>query len=280
MQNLPFLYTRSVRQLLLSVLKNALFAAVAESVEIDSSVAVAFSGGLDSTLVAKICKDLGFEVTLLTIGFSHSHDIEFSKIIASRIGLPHDIYILNEQEFHEVLSLVRQTVQCENVSHIENCIAYFHIARLANRNGFQQILTANGCDELFCGYNEYRLAYNRGRHYIAKLMDEKIKNEYELMNEIEKVTSGMGINLKKPFLTEKFICLAKNIDIGQKIIGSNDFIRKHILRETALSVGIPEESAMKPKKAIQYGTMIHKKFKTYTKSPCHKLEANPEITQA
>jgi asparagine synthase (glutamine-hydrolysing) len=85
----------------------------------------------------------------------------------------------------------------------------------------------------------------------------------------------MGVNLKMPFLTENFISLAKNIDIDQKITGSNDFIRKHILRETALSIGIPEESAMKPKKAIQYGTMIHKKFKAYTKSLNHKLECNP-----
>jgi asparagine synthase (glutamine-hydrolysing) len=260
--------------MLLSVLKNALFTAVVESTDIDSSVAVAFSGGLDSTLLAKICKDLGFEVTLLTIGFSHSQDIEFSKVIASKIGLPHHIYTLDEQECYEVLSHVTHIIDCENVSHIENCIAYFHIAKLANRSGFQQVLTANGCDELFCGYNEYRLVYGRGRRYIAKLMDEKIINELELMNEIETVTCEMGIKLKKPFLTEKFISFAKNIDIDQKITGSNDFVRKRILRETALSIGIPEESAMKPKKAIQYGTMIHKKFKIYTKSPNHISEAN------
>jgi asparagine synthase (glutamine-hydrolysing) len=249
--------------MLLSVLKKALFSAVAKSADIDSSVAVAFSGGLDSTLLAKICKDLGFEVTLLTIGFPHSQDIEFSKVIASKIGLHHHIYTLNEQEFYKVLSHVRQVIDCENVSHIENCIAYFHIAKLANSIGFQQVLTANGCDELFCGYNEYRLVYGRGRRYLAKLMDEKIINEIELMNEIETVTCEMGIKLKKPFLTEKFVSFAKNIDIDQKISGSNDFVRKRILREAALSIGIPEESAMKPKKAIQYGTMIHKKFKTH-----------------
>jgi asparagine synthase (glutamine-hydrolysing) len=252
--------------MLLSVLKKALFSAVTESAGIDSSVAVAFSGGLDSTLLAKICKDLGFEVTLLTIGFPDSQDIQFSKAIATKIGLHHRIYTLNEQELYKVLSHVRHVIDCENVSHIENCIAYFHIAKLANRSGFQHVLTANGCDELFCGYNEYRLVYGRGRQYIAKLMDEKIINELELMNEIETITCKLGIKLKKPFLTEKFVCFAKNIDIDQKLTGSNDFIRKRILREIALSIGIPEESAMKPKKAIQYGTMIHKKFKTYTKS--------------
>jgi asparagine synthase (glutamine-hydrolysing) len=239
---------------------------VAESVDADLSVAVAFSGGLDSTLLAKICKDLGIKATLLTIGFSYSHDLEFSKIIASKIGLPHSTCILNEQEFYEVLSYVRHKIGCENVSHIENCIAYLYIANLARTCGLQQVLTANGCDELFCGYNEYRLVYDRGRTHIIELMDEKITNEMVLMKEIESITDEKGINLKKPFLTDKFISFAKSIAVDQKIKGSDDFVRKHILRMTALSIGVPEESAMKPKKAIQYGTMIHKKFKMLTKS--------------
>ena len=260
--------------LLLSDLQNALFTAVAESVDGDNnnnntsnpSVAVAFSGGLDSALLAKICKDLGIKATLLTIGFSHSHDIEFSKIIASKIGLAHTIYTLDEKEFCDVLSYVKQKIRCENVSHIENCIAYFYIANLASRFGLQQVLTANGCDELFCGYNEYRLVYNSGRAHIMQLMDEKIVNEMTLMSEIETITSEIGIKVKKPFLTDKFISFAKDIAIDQKIKGSNDLVRKHILRTVALSIGLPEESAMKPKKAIQYSTMIHKKFKNLSKS--------------
>ena len=253
--------------LLLPDIQNALFAAVAESVNTTTttnpSVGVAFSGGIDSTLLAKICKDLGIKVTLLTIGFLHSHDLEFSKIIASKIGLSHTIYTLDEQEFYEVLSYVRQKIGCENVSHIENCIAYFYIANLARRNGMQ--LVANGCDELFCGYNEYRLVYDSGRTHIMQLMDEKIVNEVTLMNEIETITGERGIKLKIPFLTDKFISFAKDIAIDQKIKGSNDLLRKHILRTVALSIGVPEQSAMKPKKAIQYGTMIHKKFKSLSR---------------
>jgi asparagine synthase (glutamine-hydrolysing) len=38
-------------------------------------------------------------------------------------------------------------------------------------------------------------------------------------------------------------------------------IRKHILRQSALELGVPEESAMKPKKALQYGSCIDKYFK-------------------
>ena len=41
----------------------------------EKSVAVAFSGGLDSSVLAKMCRDLNRSVTLLTVGFEGSHDM-------------------------------------------------------------------------------------------------------------------------------------------------------------------------------------------------------------
>ena len=235
------------------------------SISTDIPLAVAFSGGLDSTLLAKICKDLGLKVMLLTIGFSRSSDLEFSKLIASKIGLPHSVSQLSDQNFSKVLSYVRQKICCANVSHIENCIAYFYIANLANRLGLQLVLTANGCDELFCGYNKYRLIYDQGTKRLMQFMDEKIANELVLMKEVETVTSDIGVEIRQPFLTERFIYFAKAISIHDKVRGPYDLMRKHILREAALSLGVPHESAMKPKKAIQYGTMIDKKYKILNK---------------
>ena len=48
------------------------------------------------------------------------------------------------------------------------------------------------------------------------------------------------------------------IPLEKKIHGPSDYLRKHILRETAISLNVPIEAAMKPKKALQYGTLIHK----------------------
>jgi asparagine synthase (glutamine-hydrolysing) len=122
-------------------------------------------------------------------------------------------------------------------------------------------LTANGFDELFCGYNSYRLIFNQGDSYINKAITDKIANEFELMSEINQTIQAFNIQVKQPFLSEKFISVAMEIPVSHKIQGSTDFLRKHILRKIALSLDVPEDSVIHRKKAFQYGTLIHKNYK-------------------
>jgi len=221
---------------------------------------VAFSGGVDSSLLAKICQNLGRTVTLLTIGFPGSHDIKFSHFIASKMRMDHKIYELNKEDLCKTFKYVQNKIACTNVSHIENCIAFFHIASLAHQNNFRSILTGNGCDELFFGYDRYRSIYEQGDRSIIKLMNEKIANEFILMKELAVITTELGVLIKHPFLSREFITFAKSIPIMENINGSDDLLRKHLLRQVSLAVGVPTESALRPKKALQYGTLIHKKL--------------------
>ena len=251
---------------MLADLKKALFEAVLDTINKNSSsLAVAFSGGIDSSLLAKICKDIGVNITLLTIGFPLSQDIEFSKQIALKLDLPHKVSVLMPEDFQKDLIYVQQKIACKNISQIENCIAYFYIAKMASQNNLRLILTANGCDELFCGYNKFRLIYEKGKTRIIDLIDERIANECILIKEIDKITTEFGVLTKQPFFSEKFINFAKSIPIEQKIRGSDDLMRKHILRRVALLLGVPRESALRPKKALQYGSLIHRNFKMANK---------------
>ncbi len=245
---------------MLRILRNALYLAVEQTIVRNEAIAIAFSGGVDSTLLAKICMDIGVKVTLVTIGFPASHDISLSSEIARKMNLPHKILNLDRESFEKNANQIYNKMKCKVTSHVENCIGFFYIGRIAKANGCKTILTANGCDELFCGYDRFRSAYAQGNARLMELMDEKLENEFTLTQEIGRVVRKLGVRVIQPFLSPDFISFAKSIPIEQKINGPNDMVRKHILRRVAISMAIPKKSAMQRKKALQYGSMIHKNF--------------------
>jgi len=231
--------------------------AVTETVS-DKKVGVAFSGGVDSTLLAKLVKDMGYDIHLLTIGFQDSHDINFAKEVNQILNFPHSISEIDPEKFKEVSQKINQTIKSDNLSWNENSIAFYYVAELAQKNGLKTVVTANGIDELFCGYNSYREAIEKGEDEVMKMMNDKLKNEGEMMVAINAVTAEFGVTMIQPFLLPNFIEYAKKIPVSEKIHGPDDMQRKHPIRELAMDCGVPEVAAKKQKKALQYGSKIHK----------------------
>ena len=224
----------------------------------DSKIGIAFSGGVDSTLVSKICKELGFDITLLTIGFPNSHDIEFAKEVNAKLDYKHEILEIESDSFNEISKKINQKIKTENISWNENCIAFYYVSKLAKSLGLSTVVTANGIDELFCGYNAYRDVFESGESAIIELMNSKLDNELKMMKAVNDVASEFDVKILQPLLSSTFIDFAKNISISEKISGKDDLLRKHAIRKLALDVGVPEFSANKRKKALQYGSKIHK----------------------
>ncbi|MGH9999019.1 MAG: asparagine synthase C-terminal domain-containing protein [Nitrosopumilaceae archaeon] len=224
----------------------------------DKKIGIAFSGGVDSSLLAKLCTDLGYDVTLLTIGFADSHDIQFSKEISNLFGYEHEIEKISSKIFPEIVKQIKKTIKTDNLSWNENCIGFYFISKLAKHYGIDKVLTANGIDELFCGYNAYRDAIKYGSDSVMNLMESKIENELNMMKAVNITASEFDVKILQPFLSKEFVTFAKKIPIEEKIHGPDDLMRKHIVRDLALKIEVPKEAAFKPKKALQYGSLIHK----------------------
>lgn len=238
---------------LLENIKNS----ISETVK-EKKIGIAFSGGVDSTLISKICSDMNFDITLLTIGFPESHDILFAKEVNAFLNYPHHILEIDSDTFPTVSSKINQTINTDNLSWNENCIAFYYVSKLAQSLELDTVITANGIDELFCGYNAYREAFSEGESKIHEVMDTKLENELKMMKAVNLVASEFGVKILQPLLAEKFIEYAKTVPISEKIYDSEDLYRKHIIRKLASEVKVPELSCTKRKKALQYGSKIHK----------------------
>ncbi|WP_366523014.1 asparagine synthase C-terminal domain-containing protein [Nitrosopumilus sp.] len=230
---------------------------ISETVKVNK-IGIAFSGGVDSTLISKICSDMGFDVTLLTIGFSESHDILFAKHVNEFLKYQHHVLEIDPDTFPNVSLKINQKIKTDNLSWNENCIAFHYVSKLANSLDLDTVITANGIDELFCGYNAYREAFSGGESQINELMLAKLDNELKMMKAVNLITSEFGVKILQPLLSPKFIEYAKTVPMSEKIHDSEDLYRKHIIRKLASEIGVPELSCTKRKKALQYGSKIHK----------------------
>ena len=223
-------------------------------------IAMAFSGGVDSTLISKILGDLEYDVTLLTIGFSESHDLLFAREVNEQLQFSHKILEIEVDSFEKISSDIHQKIQTDNLSWNENCIAFYYVSKLAASLNLDIVVTANGIDELFCGYNRYRDVISHGEVAVNELMDQKLDNEIKMMKAVNQISSEFGVTIIQPLLSSEFVTFAKSIPITEKILDSEDLMRKHAIRKLAQDVGVPEISYTKRKKALQYGTQIHKKL--------------------
>ena len=166
--------------------------------------------------------------------------------------------LVDDESFLRTSKTVTKAIPTGNISWIENCIAFHYVAVLAKDIGVPTVLTANGIDELFCGYDAYRRMEDQSETAILSAMDEKIKNELSMMQKISEIIHDTKVQIVQPLLSEKFISYARDLPLYGKIRGSDDMLRKHAIRDLALKIGVPEISARKRKKALQYGTLIHK----------------------
>ncbi|MDH5659248.1 MAG: asparagine synthase C-terminal domain-containing protein [Nitrosopumilus sp.] len=242
-----------IHKKLLEHIKNSIF----ETVKV-KKIGIAFSGGVDSALISKICSDMNYDITLLTIGFHESHDILFAKQVNGFLKYSHYILEIDSDTFPTISSKIHQKIGTDNLSWNENCIAFHYVSKLATSLDLDTIITANGIDELFCGYNAYREAFSGGESKINEVMIAKLDNELKMMKAVNLIASEFGVKILQPLLSQKFIEYAKTIPMSEKIHDSEDLYRKHIIRKLAREINVPELSCTKRKKALQYGSKIHK----------------------
>lgn len=229
-------------------------------------VAVAFSGGLDSTIIAFLAKKFG-EVHLISVSLKNQPEIEHAKKAAEALNLPLHIHLYSEKAVEEVLPKVLWLIEDANPVRTSVGIPVFWTAEKASRMGFRVMLAGQGADELFGGYKRYLNDYMRyGEESVRKTIFNDIAGMYENNFERDsKICNFHNVELRLPFATYQLAKFATSLPLQLKIESPNDLLRKTVLRKVAEGIGLPRFIVKKPKRAIQYATGVNKVIKKLAK---------------
>jgi asparagine synthase (glutamine-hydrolysing) len=120
------------------------------------------------------------------------------------------------------------------------------------------ILSANGPDELFCGYDKFRRIIDvEGYPEVQKEIVRALHTADELRKQVSTVVSKFGYETREPFFEPEFKEYSLGIPVEYKILKGNDHLRKRIWRCLGRSLGLPSSTVIRQKKAMQYGMGVH-----------------------
>ncbi|MCK9150666.1 asparagine synthase (glutamine-hydrolyzing) [Methanobacterium alcaliphilum] len=246
-------------ELLKRDLKHALIRSVEKRITGLENVGLIFSGGVDSTILACILKNLPVKTTLYTVGSENSQDLGYALKAAEILNLDIRTQIVTEDVVKYNLEPVLSAIEEFNVMKIGVGMPTYLAAKMAKEDHQKVVLTGQGADELFAGYNRYLMDYSQKGEDTQDVLKKDIANIYHVnLQRDDAVTMAHGVELRVPFLDREVIKAAFNIPFKYKILDENDKIRKHMLRQVAVDLGVPEFIAQRPKKAAQYGSGINK----------------------
>jgi len=227
-------------------LENALVSAVKSQVQ-GEDVAVAFSGGLDSGLVAAIAKEYARSVTLYTSGKDNSYDVVMAQEMSERLGLPWLHIPLNEDNIEARLREMISITGTSSPLTLSFELPLFFVCRTVRE---KYVLSGQGSDELFAGYSKYiglsEEELDRMRKAdLGKLISSTVPHE-------TKVADHFGRKILYPYLDSLVTMQVNAMDLKELMPKDQDH-RKMLLRQVATNLGYPF-IAEKKKKAAQYGS--------------------------
>jgi asparagine synthase (glutamine-hydrolysing) len=231
------------------------------------AVAVAFSGGIDSSVVAVLAENVGLDVQLVSVGLEGQREVMFAEEAAEALGLPLHLQTYTVNELEQTLAEVLWLIEEPHV--INACIAvpFYWTAETASKLGYPVLLAGQGADELFGGYQRYLTEYERsGAEAVDQKMFHDIENAYRAnFQRDNQVCSFSGVELRLPFIDCDVVDFSLRLPLRLKINSVDDKLRKRVLRRVARNLEIPSFMTDKRKKAVQYTTGVTKALQRLAK---------------
>src|SRR3989344_5787485 len=223
-------------------LEKYLIDAIKKRIKDVKKVGILFSGGIDSTFIAFVCKKLKKDIICYTAAFvdetiREPQDLIWAKKAAKKYGFKLRISILNYENMKMHLKNVMDKIETTDVIKVGVACPFDAACKLAKKDGIKVMLSGLGSEELFAGYQRHLDALTQKKD-VNKECLEGLKQIWERdLYRDDLITMSNNIELRLPFLDNELIKYSLRIPSKYKI---NDKQKKIILRKIALNLGLDE----------------------------------------
>ncbi|MBN1644639.1 hypothetical protein JW851_01185 [Candidatus Woesearchaeota archaeon] len=232
------------------VLKKAILEAIQRNI-LKKRFGILFSGGVDSTLIAHVCKKAKADFICYCVGLENSPDLFWAEEIAKKYKFKLKTKILKSNEMELLFKRTKKMLKHVDTLSIGVGSVLATAIELGKKDKIKDFFTGLGSEEIFAGYHFHGEAKN-----VHKECWKRLKSMWKRdLRRDAAVANKLNVNLLTPFLDEALIKTAMAIPAKRKIDQKN---KKIILREIAQDLGLDKKFAWRSKKAAQYGTWFDK----------------------
>ena len=130
---------------------------------LQGKIGIAFSGGLDSTLLAFICFTLNKPFTLYTAGITGSSDLAWARKIASFYNWTYKEKEFTAQEAEEIIKKVVKIIPDPTVVKTGIACPEYVVLEMAKEDKIDTLLGGLGSEEIYAGYGRHKDALKDNR---------------------------------------------------------------------------------------------------------------------
>lgn len=197
-----------------------------EIVQKYSDSSLLLSGGLDSSILACLMKP---KFSIVTSLGTDSMDIEYARRIARKYSENHIECVVDFDDIIMTVPHIVKTFKTFDPLEIRNSAVIYLGLKTSRDQGFMSVVTGDGADELFAGYN-YMQRYFSNLERLQSILEDL----WTIMKfSSRKIGESLGVVVNTPYLEKQFYSLATSIGIDEKV-GEHENKKwgKFILRKT------------------------------------------------
>ena len=227
--------------------------AVRDNIYPGEHVCALLSGGIDSTVVVSLAKDLIKNLCVYTVAVEGSRDLVFAQRFTHACDLPHTVVKITLDDLLRVIPDVIYALETFDAALIRSAIPMFIVSKkMKEGQNPDVVLTGEGGDELFGGY-DYLKDIPGGGVFNLELLN-LLQVEYKTgLQRVDRIPYHFSMEARAPLFDKRLVEFAFQIPHELKIREvEGKKIEKYILRK-AFERDLPQDIVWREKEKFSKG---------------------------